>query len=98
IRAERRAKVLGVARHGTPLVPLYDKTVSQRLSPMRYASDSQPVPIGSQHGRNDGHPLPGFSEREQGVRRAALKQNIGLNVGNTTRRIEQPTNRVARIQ
>ena len=65
---------------------------------MRYASDSQPVPIGSQHGRNDGHPLPGFSEREQGVRRAALKQNIGLDVGNTTRCIEQPANGIAGTQ
>ena len=65
---------------------------------MRYASDSQPVPIGPQYGRNDGHPLPGFSEREQCVRRAALEQNIGLDVGNTTGRIEQPPNRVTGVQ
>ena len=34
---------------------------------MRDASDSQPVPIGPQHGRNDGHPLPGFGERERAI-------------------------------
>jgi hypothetical protein len=98
MRGQRGAKVLGIARHGTPLVPLDNKTVSQRLSPMRNASVSQPVPIGPQYGWNDGHPLSGFGEREQGGRRAALKQNIGLDVGNTTGRIERPTNRVARIR
>ena len=65
---------------------------------MHDASDSQPVPIGPQYGRNDGHPLPGFREREQCVRRAALEQNIGLDIGNVTGRIEQPANGVPGVQ
>jgi hypothetical protein len=65
---------------------------------MHDASDSQPVPIGPQYGRNNGYPLPGFGKREQCVRRAALKQNIRLDIGNTTGRIEQPANGVTGIQ
>ncbi len=90
MRRERCAKVLGMARHESPLVPLYDITVSQWFSPMSDSSDLQPVTIGPEYGRDNGNPLPGFSEREQCVRRAALQQNIGLEVGNTAGRIEQP--------
>jgi hypothetical protein len=61
-------------------------------------SDFQPVAIGPQHGRNNGHPLPGFGEGEQRVRRAALEQNIGLDIGKTAGRIEQPANRVTGVQ
>src|ERR1700730_916240 len=98
IRGERRAKVLGIAGDGTPLVPLDDITVSQGFSPMHDAGDSQPVPIGPQDGRNNGYPLPGFGEGEQCVRGAALKQKIGLDVGNATGRIEQAANGVTGIQ
>jgi hypothetical protein len=59
---------------------------------MSDSSDVQPVTVGPEHGRDDGDPLPGFSEREQCVRRAALEQNIGLDVGNTAGCIEQPAN------
>jgi len=59
---------------------------------MSDSSDFQPVTIGPEHGRNDSDPLPGFSECEQCVRRATLEQNIGLHVGNTAGRIEQPAN------
>ena len=59
---------------------------------MSDSGDFQPVTVDSEHGRDDGDPLPGFSERKQCVRRAALEQNIGLDVGNTAGRIEQPAN------
>ena len=55
---------------------------------MRNASDFQLVAVGPEYGRDDGDPLPGLGEREQRVRRAALEQNIGLEVGNTAGRIE----------
>ena len=65
---------------------------------MRDASDFQPVTVGPEHGRDNSDPLADFSEREQRVGRAALEQNIGLEVGNTAGRIEQPAHRVAGIQ
>ena len=55
---------------------------------MRDASDSKLVAVGAEYGWDDGDPLPSLGEREQRVRRAALEQNIGLEVGNTARRIE----------
>src|SRR5262249_7534534 len=73
VRCECRAKDLGIARNGMPLVPLDDITVSQRSSPMNDSSEFQPVTVGAEHGRDDGDPLSGFSEREQCVRRPALK-------------------------
>src|SRR5262245_6377006 len=39
-----------------------------------------------------------LGEREQRVRGAALEQNIGLDVGETTSRVEQSPNRVTRSQ
>lgn len=83
IRRECCAKILGIARHETPLVPLDDIMVSQRFSPMSDSSDLQPVTVGPEYGRDDGDPLPGFSEREQCVRRAALEQNIGFDIRET---------------
>lgn len=57
IGGERRAKVLSIAGHRTPLVPLDDMAVPQGFSPVHDANDFQPVQIGPQYGRNDGHPL-----------------------------------------
>jgi hypothetical protein len=57
---------------------------------VRDAGDGHPVAIGAQHGRNDRDALPGFGEREQSVRRTALDQNIGLDIGHTAGCIEQP--------
>ena len=65
---------------------------------MSDSRDFQLVTVGPEHGRDDGDPLPSFSKREQRVRRAALEQNIWLDVGNTAGRIEQPANRVAGVQ
>jgi hypothetical protein len=96
--AKCSAKVLSIARHGAPLVPLDNIAVSQRLPPVRYPGNFQPVAIGPQYRWNNGNPLPGFGEREQRVRRAALKKNIGLDVGETAGRVEQPANRVPRFQ
>jgi hypothetical protein len=59
---------------------------------MGYADDHQPVEIRSPERRNDRYPLPGLGEGEQGVRRAALKQNMGLHVRETASRVEQPPN------
>src|ERR1043166_735002 len=56
---------------GAPLVPLENIAVSQGFSPVRHAGYFQPVAIGSKYGRNNGNPLSGFGEREQGVRGAA---------------------------
>jgi hypothetical protein len=65
---------------------------------MSDSSGLQPITVGPEHGRDDGDPLPRFSEREQCVRRAALEQNIRLDVCNTAGRIEQPANRVAGVR
>ena len=48
---------------------------------MSDSSDLQPVTVGPEHGWDDGDPLPGFSERDQCVRGAALENNIWLDVG-----------------
>ena len=65
---------------------------------MSDSDDFQFVTIGSEHGRNDGHSLPGFGERKQCMRRTTFEQNIGLDIGNTAGRIEQPPNRVTGVQ
>ena len=65
---------------------------------MSDSDDFQIVTIGPEHGRNDGHSLPGFGECKQGVRSATFKQNIGLDLGNATGRSEQSANRVAGVQ
>jgi hypothetical protein len=44
---------------------------------MSHSSDLQPVTVDPQYGRDDGDPLPGFRQREQCVRRAALEQILG---------------------
>ena len=43
-------------------------------------------------------PLPGLGQREQGVGRAALEQNVGLDVCEAARCVEQPPDGIARIQ
>jgi hypothetical protein len=43
-------------------------------------------------------PLPGFREREQGVRRPALKHNLGLDLVEPASCIEHLSNRVTGIQ
>jgi len=65
---------------------------------MSDSDDFQFVTIGPEHGRNDGHSLPGFGERKQDVGSSTFKQNIRLDFGNTAGRIEQPANRVAGVQ
>ena len=92
ILGERLAKALGVGRHWTPLVPLNGISLSNRLASVRYADDSQFVAIRSQERRNDRDPLPSLREREQSVRRAALEQNIGLDVCETASCVKQPPN------
>ncbi len=91
------AKALGIGRHLAPLVPLNHKSLLKRLAPVCDADDSQRVAICSQKRGNDRDPLPGLSEREQGMRRAALEQNIGLNVCETADCVEQPPNGVTRL-
>ena len=92
ILGERLAKALGIGRHWTPLVPLNGISLSNRLAAVCYADDSQCVAIRSQERRNDRYPLPGLREREQGVRRAALEQNIGLDIRETASCVKQPPN------
>ena len=92
ILGECLAKALGVGRHWTPLVPLNGISLSNRLASVRYADDSQFVAIRSQERRNDRDPLPSLREREQCVRRAALEQNIGLDVCETASCVKQPPN------
>ena len=43
-------------------------------------------------------PLPGLGQREQGVGRAALEQNVGLDVCETASCVEQPPNRVTGLE
>jgi hypothetical protein len=77
---------------------LDDETVSQRFSPVGDSRDFQPVSIRPKHGRNNCHPLAGFGERQQCVRRAALEQNVRLDVGKTASGIEQAPNRVTGVE
>ena len=77
VLGERFAKVLGIGRHRTPLVPLNGISLSNRLAPVCYANDSQSETIGSQQRRNDRYPLPRFGERQQGVRRARAEYWVG---------------------
>src|SRR5215471_1031897 len=88
IRCERRAEVLSITRHGASLVPLDDITVTERSALMSNSSNFQAITIGPQHGWDYSDPLPGLGEREQCVGSAALKQNVGLHVGNSACRIE----------
>jgi hypothetical protein len=63
-----------------------------------YAHDSQRVAIRLQERWNDRDPLTGLGQREQGVRRAALEQNVGLDVCETASCVEQPPNRVTGLE
>jgi hypothetical protein len=92
ILGERLAKALGIGRHWTPLVPLDGISLSNWLAPVRDADDSQRVAIRSQQRWNDRYPLPSLREREQGVRCAALEQNVGLDIRETASCVKQPPN------
>src|SRR5262245_64328610 len=78
--SERVAKAFGVGRHRAPPVPLNGVSLAHRLALVSHAHDPQYVAIGPQHRRNDRDPLPRLREREQGVGRAALEPNIGLDI------------------
>src|SRR5262249_9604339 len=98
IFGERFAKAFSIGRHGAPLVPLNGISFPKRLAPMGYADDSQCMAIRSQDRRNDPHAPAGLREREQGMRRAAFEHNVWLDVCETASGIEQPANRVTRVQ
>ncbi|SRR6266508_3466685 len=98
IFSERLAKALGIGRHRAPLVPLNSIPLSNRLAPVGYADDSQCMAIGSQDRRNDRHPLAELGKREQGMRRAALEDNVWLDVCETAGCVEQSPNRITRVQ
>src|SRR5262249_11221896 len=94
----RLAKALGIRRHGAPFFPLDGISLSKRPATMSYAHDSQRMAIRSQQRGNDRYPLAGLGKREQGVRRAALEHNIGLDVRETASCVEQSANRITRVQ
>ena len=70
------------------------KSLSKRLAPVCHADYFQRVAIRPQERRNNRSSLPGLGEREQGMRRAALKQNVELD--ETASGVEQSPNRVTR--
>jgi len=50
----------------------------------------QAIAIGPQHGWNYRYTLASFSEGKQGVRRAALKENVWLDAADAAGGVEQP--------
>src|SRR5262245_27216143 len=82
------AKALCIGRHWTPFVPLNGISLPNRPTPVCHADDSQCITISSQKRWNDRHALPCLRERQQGMRRAALEQNVGLDIREAASRVK----------
>jgi hypothetical protein len=98
VRCQRFAKGDGVRRKSAASVPLNCNSFSNWLATMRYSDNSQSVSVRSLKGGDDRYTLPNLCQSEQGVRCTTLEQNVGLDVCETARCIEQSPDGIARIQ
>jgi hypothetical protein len=71
------AKCRGVAWERTAFIPQDSQRLTQRPAPIYDGSNLQIVPVRSEGGRNDGYPVPGFSESQEGMWGAGFEPNVG---------------------
>src|SRR5262249_60873721 len=74
------AKGHGVARQRTALIPQDRQRLAQRTTPIQDANNFQIVPMRSEGRCNDGYPVLGFGENQQGMWRTAFEPNVGPEV------------------
>ena len=86
---QKFAKILGILRKHAAAVPQHVQRNPQWSAPVRYASDAKPIAMGWQDGWHNRHPVSGLSERQQGVRSAALDENLRLEPGEAASGIER---------
>lgn len=98
VLGQRFAEGDGVRRKSTAPVPLNCNSFSNWLAVMRYADNSQSVSVRSLKGGDDRYALPNLRQSKQGVRCTTLEQNVGLDVCEAARCVEQPPDGIARIQ
>lgn len=98
IIGQRFAKGDGVRRKPAAPVPLNCNSFSNWLAAMRYADNSQSVSVRSLKGGDNRHTLPNLRHSEQRVRCTTLEHNIGLDVREAARCVEQPSDGIAGIQ
>lgn len=92
------AKRHGVGRKSAAPVPLNCKSLSHRFAAMGHAEDPQSVSVRSLKRGDDRHTMADLGQSKQRVRCATLQQDIGPDVGETASRVEQPPDRIARVQ
>jgi hypothetical protein len=95
---QRFAKGHGVGRKSAAPVPLNCKSLSNRLSAMGYAGNTQGVSVGSLKRGDDRHTMTNLGQSKQCVRGATLEQDIGSDVCEAAGCVEQPADRIAGVQ
>ena len=87
--SKQLTEVFGIARKHAPLVPNDGPRILDRFALVRDADNVQPVAMSSDGRRNDRDAEPGFCERQQGMRCAALHKDVRLESRETADRIER---------
>ena len=90
VLGQHLAKGRGIARQRAPLVPEDRQRLAQRFAPVRHPDNSQRIAMSSQRRRNDRYAVPGFGQRQQRMRCAALEQNVRLEPCETAGGVEGP--------
>src|SRR5579864_2358478 len=83
------AKVFGIARKHTPLVPYNGQRIPNWLPPVAHTNHTQGVTIDSYGRWNDRDSEPCLGKRQQRMWGTTLDQNIRLKLGETADRIER---------
>src|SRR5215831_21422122 len=92
------AKGHGVARQRTALIPQDRQRLAQRTTPIQDANNFQIVPMRSEGRCNDGYPVLGFGENQQGMWRTAFEPNVGPEAREPARCVKSSAKPVSAIQ
>ena len=93
MRSKEFGKVAGVTGKHATFVPHDSQWFPERFALVCYANGAQRVAMSSQTRRNDRDPVPCLGKCQQGVGRAALDHDVGLEPSETADRVERLANR-----